>query len=81
MPGRDLNGNWILLKSALIDFWPRITVEDIAELAGEREALMQVLKARYGRSYGEIEREVTEFELRELRAGYVSRPAQGIGPD
>ena len=81
MSDRDLNGNWILMKSAVLQHWPRVTAQDIANLAGEREALMRLLKDRYGKSYGEIEREVTEFELRELRAGYASRPALGIGPD
>ena len=81
MSDRGLNGDWILMKSAVLQHWPRVTAQDIANLAGEREALMRLLKDRYGKSYGEIEREVTEFELRELRAGYASRPARGIGPD
>ena len=79
MRGRNLRGNWNQMKSAVLEQWSRVTVEDIAHLAGEREALMRVLKARYGKSYGEIEREVAEFEVRDLRARYASRPAQGIG--
>jgi hypothetical protein len=81
MPGRNLHGSWLHMKSAVLEQWPSVTVEDIADLAGEREALMQVLKARYQKSYGEIEREVAEFEVRDLRSGYASRPARGIGPD
>jgi hypothetical protein len=42
---------------------------------------MRVLKARSGRSYGEIEREIAEFEVRELRAAYTARPVLGIGRD
>jgi len=42
---------------------------------------MRVIKSRSNKSYGEIEREVAEFELRDLRAGYASRPALGIGRD
>jgi len=64
-----------------LEQWSRVTAEDIAHLAGEREELMRVLKDRYQKSYGEIEREVAEFELRDLRAGYASRPALGIGRD
>ncbi|NUQ12031.1 MAG: hypothetical protein HUU26_06860 [Gemmatimonadaceae bacterium] len=81
MPGRPLSGSWLYPPSAVRQHWPRVTAEDIADLAGEREALMHVLKARYQKSYGEIEREVSEFELRERRASYASRPSLGIGPD
>ena len=81
MPGRKLHGSWNQMKSAVLERWARVTVEDIAKLAGEREALMLVLKDRYGKSYGEIEREVEEFEVRDLRMGYASRPARGIGLD
>jgi hypothetical protein len=42
---------------------------------------MRVLKARSSKSYGEIERELAEFELRDLRATYMSRPSLGIGLD
>jgi hypothetical protein len=81
MPSRNLHGNWPQMKSALLKQWPAVTAEDIAGLAGEREELMRLLKARSNKSYGQIENEVAEFELRELRAGYASRPALGIGPD
>ena len=43
MSDRDLNGNWILMKSAVLQHWPRVTAQDIANLAGEREALMRLL--------------------------------------
>lgn len=81
MRGRNLRGNWSQMKSAVLEQWSRITAEDIAHMAGEREALMQVLKDRYAKTYGEIEREVAEFEVRDLRKGYRMRPSQGIGAD
>jgi uncharacterized protein YjbJ (UPF0337 family) len=81
MRGRYLRGNWNQMKAAILEQWSRVTVEDIAHLAGEREALMQVLKDRYAKTYGEIEREVAEFELRDQRTAYKSRYSQGIGPD
>ena len=81
MPDRSLRGSWMQMKSAVLAQWPFVTAEDIASLAGKREELMRVLKARSSKSYGEIERELAEFELRDLRAGYASRPALGIGPD
>jgi len=81
VPDRSLRGNWLQMKSAILDQWPGVTAEDIASLAGEREALMRVLKARSNKSYGEIERELAEFEVRDRRAAYAARPARGIGPD
>lgn len=81
MPDRNLRGSWMQMKSAVLDRWPSVTVEDIASLAGQREELMRVIKSRSNKTYGEIERELAEFELRDLRAGYASRPALGIGPD
>lgn len=81
MRDRNLRGNWSQMKSAVLEQWSRVTLEDIANLAGEREALMRVLKDRYQKTYGEIEREVAEFEVRDLRRGYRMRPSQGIGAD
>jgi hypothetical protein len=81
MPGRNLHGSWMQMKSAVLEQWPMVSSEDIAHLAGEREELMRVLKSRYDKSYGEIEREVAEFEMRDRRARYQSRPALGIGHD
>lgn len=81
MRDRNLRGSWSQMKAAVLQHWSRVTAEDIAQLAGDRESLMQVLKDRYAKTYGEIEREVAEFEMRDLRAGYKSRLSQGIGPD
>ena len=81
MSGRKLHGNWEQMKSSVLEKWPSVSAEDIAHLAGEREGLMRVLKTRYKKTYGEIEREVNEFEVRQLRAGYASRPARGMDTD
>ncbi len=80
MPGRNLHGSWLRMKSAVLARWPRVTAADLGTLQGNREELMRVLKARYHTSYGEIEREVGEFEVREHRARNLARPALGIGP-
>ena len=81
MVRRGFDDNWTHGTAALRDCWQRLTDEDIASIAGERDQLMQRIKARYEKTYGEIEREVTEFELRELRAGYAARPSLGIMND
>ena len=81
MRDRKLRGNWSQMKAAVLEQWSRVTADDIAHLAGEREALMRVLKDRYEKTYGEIEREVAEFEMRDQRTGYVTRRSPGIGLD
>lgn len=78
---RKLNGDWLQLKATLRDYWHHLTDEDVAGIAGERDALMRKLKARYAKTYGEIEREVTEFEHREARSANASRPSLGIRND
>jgi hypothetical protein len=75
---RGLVGEWAQLKAAVLEYWPLLTEEDLAAIAGERDALMRTLKARYTKTYGEIERELVEFELRDVRSAYASRPSLGI---
>ena len=78
---RRLRGDWAQLKTVARNVWPRLTDEDLAPLVGEREELMRILKARYERTYGQIEREVTEFELNDLRRANTSRLSLGIRND
>jgi hypothetical protein len=75
---RGLRGEWAQLKAAVLEYWPLLTEEDLAAIAGERDALMRTLKARYAKTYGEIERELVEFELRDIRSAHASRRSLGI---
>lgn len=77
----DLHGNWALMHEAMRQRWPRLSDDDIIAVAGERAALVRLLKALYGKTYGELEREVTEFDLRDIRAANSARPSLGIGHD
>ena len=70
---------WAELKRAIRIRWPEVTADDIATVGGERDALMRVLKLRSNKSYAEIDREITEFEARDLRDGYARRLSPGIG--
>lgn len=81
MNDRALRGNWAQMKDAAREFWPHLTEDDVAAIEGQRGELVRRLKARYEKSYGEIEREVTEFELRDIRAAYAARPSLGITND
>lgn len=77
----DLHGNWALMHDAIRARWPRLSNDDVIAIAGERVALVRLLKALYGKTYGELEREVTEFDLRDIRAANTARPSLGIGND
>lgn len=81
MQSREISGDWAKMKTDVRTFWPQLTEDDVVAVAGERDELMRKLKARYAKSYGEIEREVTEFELRDARSAFASRPSMGITND
>ena len=81
MPDRHLRGTWVEMQTAIRVRWPEVTEDDIAAVAGERDALMLVLKSRSSKSYAQIDREIAEFEVRDLRRAYASRPSPGIGTD
>lgn len=74
-------GNWSKEKAAARQQWPLLTEHDVDSIAGEREALMRAINARYGTSYGQIERDVAEFELRHVRSANAARPSLGITND
>jgi hypothetical protein len=81
MRARELNGSWAQLQNILRTCWPLLTAEDVAGMDGERDGLMRALKQRYEKTYGQIEREVTEFELRDARLAYAARISRGIRND
>jgi len=81
MADRMLHGEWERLRALMLHVWPLLSASDVAAIDGQREELMRRLKARYAKSYGEIEREVHEFEVRDVRAAYASRPSLGISQD
>lgn len=77
----SLYGNWQKVRDMVRTHWPRLTDDDVDGIAGERDALVRLLKVRYGKTYGELEREVTEFDLRDIRAANMARPSLGITND
>lgn len=73
-----LNGDWEQLSLLVRARWPRLSDADVLAIDGERRGLVRTLKVRYGKSYGELEREVTDFDLRDIRAANMARPSLGI---
>jgi len=76
MNNRAVHGIWT--QEAIREFWKRLTADDVASIAGMRDQLMQRIKARYEKTYGEIEREVSEFEFRDIRSTNAARRSRGI---
>lgn len=81
MTDRPLRGHWDRVQNLLGVAWPLLTAQDIQAINGQREELMRRLRERYGRTYNDIERDVTEFECRDVRAANAARPSLGIGRD
>ena len=48
--------NWAELKSKLRKRWGRITDDDLAQISGKSEELIQILRKRYG--YGKTQAEI-----------------------
>jgi len=78
MDGRGLSSNWIVARDAVREHWPRLTEDDVTSISGSRSELLRAIKSRYDQSFGEIERALTEFEQRDIRAAYTARPSLGI---
>jgi len=81
MPATKLLGDWQQMSPKVRAQWPRLSADDVVAIDGAREALVRMLRQRYGKSYGELEREVTEFDLRDSRAANMARPSLGITND
>lgn len=76
-----LNGDWQHVSPKVRTQWPRLSAEDVISIDGERDLLVRALRERYGKSYGELEREVSDFDLRDIRAANMARPSLGITND
>lgn len=81
MPATRLQGDWQQMSPKVRAHWPRLSDDDDVAIDGERNELVRMLRQRYGKSYGELEREVTEFDLRDIRASNMARPSLGITND
>jgi uncharacterized protein YjbJ (UPF0337 family) len=63
-----LDGNWMQVKGKVREKWGKLTDDDVDVIAGQRDQLIGKIKERYGKTTEEIDREVTDFEHRNLRA-------------
>jgi len=68
MNNQTIEGNWMQLKGKVREQWGKLTDDDVDVIAGRRDQLIGKIKERYGKTAEEIDREVTDFETRNLRA-------------
>lgn len=57
-----IKDKWPHLRGKLKQKWPRLTIEDIAQLDGHRDYLIGRLRERYGIAKEKAEMQVKEFE-------------------
>jgi len=68
MNEQTIEGNWMQLKGKVREQWGKLTDDDVDVIAGKRDQLIGRIKERYGLTADEVDREVREFESRNLRA-------------
>jgi uncharacterized protein YjbJ (UPF0337 family) len=54
---------WDAFKGLVRDHWLKLTEDDIAAIAGNRDRLIDRIQARYGVGRDEAEREVRDWEM------------------
>ncbi len=68
MNKQSIEGNWMQLKGKVRERWGKLSDDDLEVIAGKRDQLLGKVKELYGKSAADVEREVTEFERRHVRA-------------
>jgi uncharacterized protein YjbJ (UPF0337 family) len=54
---------WDSCKERLQAQWSRLTSDDLQEISGKRERLINKIQLRYGRNRNEVEREIVKWEM------------------
>ncbi|MDX1963685.1 MAG: CsbD family protein [Pirellulales bacterium] len=57
-----IQANWTELKGRVVEFWGRITEDDLSIIQGKRDQLIALLRRYYGLSQDEAEHEVCKFQ-------------------
>ena len=63
-----IGGNWKATKGKVREQWGKLTDDDLDVIAGKRDQLVGRLQERYGHTKDAAEREVTEYEARQVRS-------------
>ncbi len=57
----NIQDQWETLKGRVQARWAEVTSEEIEQIAGKRERLVEIIHQKYGRSKEDVEKEVDEF--------------------
>ena len=68
MNKQTIEGNWMQLKGKVREQWGKLTDDDVDVIAGKRDQLVGKIKDLYGKTVEDVDREVTDFESRHLKA-------------
>jgi uncharacterized protein YjbJ (UPF0337 family) len=68
MNNQTIEGNWMQLKGKIREEWGKLTDDDVDVIAGKRDQLVGKIKERYGKTSEDVDREVSAFESRHLKA-------------
>lgn len=74
MRAEQYRRRWPELKVRARQLWSRLSDDDLDRINGEREALIEALEARYGRTRQELEPEVRDFEQNVFEAEETGIP-------
>jgi uncharacterized protein YjbJ (UPF0337 family) len=71
LPGGDMDehkADWERLKSRARSQWLALTERDLEEIGGDRRKLIEKLRARYRLATDEAERQVHDFQVKNVEA-------------
>ncbi|NOE20787.1 CsbD family protein [Ruegeria atlantica] len=57
----DIQDQWETLKGRVQAEWSELSHDEIDQIAGKREKLVEIIHQKYGRSRSDVEKEVDEF--------------------
>jgi uncharacterized protein YjbJ (UPF0337 family) len=61
-----IGGNWKQMKGALKERWGKLTDDEFDQMAGQRDKLVGKIQERYGCAKDEAEKQVKEWETRQM---------------
>jgi uncharacterized protein YjbJ (UPF0337 family) len=71
----QIEGNWKQLRGKVRQQWGKLTDDELDQIEGKREELVGQIQESYGIAREEAERQVVDWERRQLK-----RPARKLAP-
>lgn len=61
MEWNEIEGNWKNFTGKIKEKWGKLTDDDLKEIAGKKDQLLEKIQSRYGLEKGKVEREFNDF--------------------